>query len=143
MTDAQKNSYIVLRKRMQIILLVASLLFLLFFFVFYIRYGAGLRNLYKEPVNGLVEEDIPIGLLSSFLFNFFCFLVFFSSTVHFKRKLKNEKINIILDIAVFLILLTALQLTLVFDFMEAFDTEMRLLPVMFILSAMVSLTNLY
>ena len=125
---------------------ILSVVFLIFFLVFYIRYGEGLRNTYENPVNGLIREDIPIGLFSAFLFNFFfffCFLTFFSCIIHFRRKLKNVKVNVVLDVLSFLILLTSLQLTLVFDFMEAFDMEMKLLPVMFILFSVVSLTNLY
>lgn len=143
MTDTQKNTYLVLRKRMHFGLAILSVVFLIFFLVFYIRYGEGLRNAYEDPVNGLIREDIPIGLFSAFLFNFFCFLTFFSCIIHFRRKLKNVKVNVVLDVLSFLILLTSLQLTLVFDFMEAFDMEMKLLPVMFILFSVVSLTNLY
>lgn len=144
MTDTQKNTYLVIRKRMHVGLVILSVVvFLVFFLIFYIRYGEGLRNFYEDPVNGLVREDIPIGLFSTFLFNFFCFLTFFSCIIHFRRKLKNVKINVVSDVLSFLILLTSLQLTLVFDFMEAFDMEMKLLPVMFILFSTISLTNLY
>lgn len=142
MTDTQKNTYLVIRKRMHVGLVILSVVFLVFFLIFYIRYGEGLRNFYEDPVNGLVREDIPIGLFSTFLFNFF-FFTFFSCIIHFRRKLKNVKINVVSDLFSFLILLTSLQLTLVFDFMEAFDMEMKLLPVMFILFSTISLTNLY